>query len=80
MFSYWVYFQEFEDIQPQVRSSVYAPSLRYLNLEYARGVDDDPLGTIVAVCRGTLQIKDYYAMDVEPKFYSMRNGVLQNIL
>lgn len=50
------------------RSMSYAPSLRHLVLEYSDKVNDDHLAAIVAVCRGTLFVKDYYGQPVEPKW------------
>ncbi|KAK2565230.1 hypothetical protein P5673_011174 [Acropora cervicornis] len=42
------------------RSMCYAPLLRHVLLEYSDKVNDDHLAAIVAVCRGTLFVKDYY--------------------
>ena len=50
------------------RSMSYAPSLRHMVLEYSDKVNDDHLAAIVAVCRGTLFVKDYYGQQIEPKW------------
>ena len=50
------------------RSMSYAPSLRHMVLEYSDKVNDDHLAAIVAVCRGTLYVKDYYGQQIEPKW------------
>ena len=48
------------------RSTVYAPALRILHLEYSDCLNDSALAEIVAICRGTLQIRDYYGDWVSP--------------
>ena len=50
------------------RSMSYAPSLRQVLLEYSDKVNDDHLAAVVAVCRGTLFVKDYYGQPIEPKW------------
>ncbi|XP_048580508.1 uncharacterized protein LOC5516976 [Nematostella vectensis] len=50
------------------RSQTYAPLLKQVVLEYSDKINDDHLAQIVAVCRGTLLITDYYAMPVKPKW------------
>ncbi|KAJ8313411.1 hypothetical protein KUTeg_009039 [Tegillarca granosa] len=58
--------EEYEDLYMPHRSTVYAPNLRFLDLEYCDQVTDKDLAEIVAVCRGSLQIIDYYREDVCP--------------
>ncbi|XP_068711502.1 uncharacterized protein [Montipora foliosa] len=50
------------------RSMSYAPSLRQILVEYSDKVNDDHLAAVVAVCRGTLFVKDYYGQSVKPKW------------
>ncbi|KAK3750581.1 hypothetical protein QZH41_018189, partial [Actinostola sp. cb2023] len=50
------------------RSTTHCPVLRHLVLEYSDKVNDDHLSQIVAVCRGTLSIRDYYSQPIEPKW------------
>eukprot|EP00057_Strongylocentrotus_purpuratus_P009689 XP_011664163.1 PREDICTED: uncharacterized protein LOC755050 [Strongylocentrotus purpuratus] len=59
--------EEFEDLYVPHRSTSYAPSLCDLNLSYCDHVKDNRLQEIVAVCRGTLNIVDYYGEDIAPK-------------
>lgn len=54
--------------QMPCRSMSFAPSLRHIEVEYSDKVNDDHLAAIVAVCRGTLFVKDYYGQPVEPKW------------
>ena len=56
------------DDQMPCRSMSYSPSLRHMELEYSDKVNDDHLAAIVAVCRGTLFVKDYYGQPVDPKW------------
>ena len=53
--------------QDSERSMVYAPNLRVLDLYYNDLVDDCLLQQIVNVCRGTLEVKDYYGQILEPE-------------
>ncbi|ELU06923.1 hypothetical protein CAPTEDRAFT_218356 [Capitella teleta] len=66
--------EEIDEVAVINRSTVYAPMLQFLDLEYVDCVQDDQLCHIVAVCRGTLVIKDYYSYDVEPKIFSKGPG------
>ena len=68
--------QEFEDLYLPHRSMCYAPSLRYLDLEYCDQLNDDHLAEIVAICRGTLAIRNYYGEMIEPKFITSQSGKL----
>ena len=61
-------FQEDDDIQLPHRSSSYATSLRHLHLEYCDRLDDTVMEEIVAVCRGTLTVRDYYGDNVLPRY------------
>ncbi|XP_072174296.1 uncharacterized protein [Diadema setosum] len=59
--------EEFEDLYVPLRSTSYAPSLGHINLTFCDHVNDNRLQEIVAVCRGTLSITDYYGEDIVPK-------------
>jgi len=48
------------------RSITYASELRKLTLGYCAKVNDTHLGELVAVCRGTLTIEDYYGEIIKP--------------
>eukprot|EP00112_Aurelia_sp_Birch-Aquarium-sp1_P022087 Seg611.7 transcript_id=Seg611.7/GoldUCD/mRNA.D3Y31 product="SCF E3 ubiquitin ligase complex F-box protein grrA" protein_id=Seg611.7/GoldUCD/D3Y31 len=48
------------------RSLHYAANLRKINFSYSDQVSDIHLGEIVTVCRGTLEINDYYSLPVKP--------------
>jgi len=67
-------FQEFDAAYVATRSTSYAPSLRWLDLEYCDKINDTHLAEIVAVCRGTLKVRDYYGEDVEPAWITCRKG------
>ncbi|CAH1251675.1 FBXL20 [Branchiostoma lanceolatum] len=64
----WSSDEEFEDLYVPHRSASYAPCLRDLDLEYSDMVNDDYLAEIVAVCHGTLRIRDYYGEHIQPKW------------
>ncbi|XP_078666494.1 uncharacterized protein LOC144908619 [Branchiostoma floridae x Branchiostoma belcheri] len=64
----WSSDEEFEDLYIPHRSASYAPCLRDLDLEYSDSVNDDYLAEIVAVCHGTLRIRDYYGEQIQPKW------------
>lgn len=66
--------QEFDAAYVVTRSTSYAPSLRWLDLEYCDKINDTHLAEIVAVCRGTLKVRDYYGEDVEPAWITCRKG------
>ena len=74
---YWSfhYFpQEFEDLYLPHRSTIYATKLKYVDVEYCDQVNDTYMAEIVAICRGTLKVRDYYGEDVKPSWVSCRNG------
>ncbi|KAH3830064.1 uncharacterized protein LOC127876598 isoform X2 [Dreissena polymorpha] len=48
------------------RSRVFAPNLRVLDLDYSDLVNDQLLQMIVNVCRGTLNVTDYYGTKMVP--------------
>ena len=48
------------------RSIHYAANLRKIDFSYSDQVSDIHLGEIVTVCRGTLEINDYYSLPVKP--------------
>ena len=48
-----------------------------LTLGYCDKVDDNDLSEIVAVCRGTLTIEDYYGENIKPKWNHKRLGVVE---
>ena len=58
--------QEYEELCVPHRSTTYAPSLQILELEYCDCVDDNHLAEIVAVCRGSLYIIDYFREIIKP--------------
>ncbi|XP_035669018.1 uncharacterized protein LOC118411092 [Branchiostoma floridae] len=64
----WSSDEEYEDLYIPHRSASYAPCLRDLDLEYSDSVNDDFLAEIVAVCHGTLRIRDYYGELLQPKW------------
>ncbi|XP_019622327.1 PREDICTED: LOW QUALITY PROTEIN: uncharacterized protein LOC109468526 [Branchiostoma belcheri] len=64
----WSSDEEFEDLYIPHRSASYAPCLHDLDLEYSDSVNDDYLAEIVAVCHGTLRIRDYYGEQIQPKW------------
>ncbi|XP_063953148.1 uncharacterized protein LOC129256321 isoform X2 [Lytechinus pictus] len=59
--------EEFEDLYVPHRSTSYAPSLQNLDLQYCDHVNDNRLQEIVAVCKGALNIINYYGEDIMPK-------------
>ena len=48
------------------RSTVFAPNLSVLGLEYSDLVEDKRLELIVKVCRGSLEVTDYYGRQLVP--------------
>ena len=50
--------QEFEELSLPHRSTVYAPNLRRLEMEYSDAVNDRQMQEVVAVCRGSLAVID----------------------
>ncbi|CAH1801408.1 unnamed protein product [Owenia fusiformis] len=60
--------EEFEDLFYPHRSTTYVPNLKKLQLEYCDKINDIHLAEIVAVCRGSLEIIDYYSEKVKPKW------------
>ncbi|XP_070538474.1 uncharacterized protein [Ptychodera flava] len=59
--------EEYEDLYIPHRSTTYSPCLRHIDMEYCNQIDDDLIAEIVAICRGTLKVRDYYGQQVEPK-------------
>ena len=53
------------------RSVNYAPLLRRLTLGYCDKVNDNHLSEIVAVCRGTLMIEDYYGEAIKARWIDL---------
>ncbi|KAK3595456.1 hypothetical protein CHS0354_003448 [Potamilus streckersoni] len=66
--------EEFEELYLPHRSQVYTPNLRTLLLEYSDLVNDTQLSEIVAVCRGSLQIIDYYGEQMKPALIHYKKG------
>ncbi|XP_033100869.1 uncharacterized protein LOC117104259 [Anneissia japonica] len=64
--------EEYEDLFIPTRSTTYALHLRYLSLQYCDLVNDRHLAEIVAICKGTLSIKDYYGEQIVPKLLDYR--------
>ncbi|XP_071941710.1 uncharacterized protein [Antedon mediterranea] len=64
--------EEYEDLFVPTRSTTYALHLRYLSLQYCDLVNDRHLAEIVAICKGTLTIKDYYGEQIVPKLLDYR--------
>ncbi|XP_077997065.1 uncharacterized protein LOC144450342 [Glandiceps talaboti] len=64
--------EEFEDLFVPHRSTCYAAYLKYIDLEYCNQVNDDALAEVVAVCRGTLYVRDYYGQQLEPKLLKFK--------
>ncbi|KAK3095781.1 hypothetical protein FSP39_019008 [Pinctada imbricata] len=58
--------EEYEELHMPYRSTTYAANLKFLSLEYCDGIDDQKMQEIVAICRGSLKIVDYYSEDLEP--------------
>ncbi|XP_076453503.1 uncharacterized protein LOC143288761 [Babylonia areolata] len=48
------------------RSSNYGSSLRGVDLSYCNNINDSSMRAVVTVCRGGLQVMDYYKQAVEP--------------
>ncbi|PIK46143.1 hypothetical protein BSL78_16991 [Apostichopus japonicus] len=63
--------EEYEDLYVPVRSTSYAPLLQRLDLQFCDLVKDNILEEIVAVCCGSLEIIDYYGLEVCPKLLKM---------
>jgi len=70
------------DFYVPYRSVNFVPRLSKLTLGYCDKVNDNDLAEIVAVCRGTLAIEDYYGVIVEAKWSDMwkRSSVNQGRL
>lgn len=66
--------EEFEEIYLPHRSTCYAPALRFISLEYCDGLNDSHLSEIVAICRGTLKVQDYYGQNLEPAWIKCQKG------
>lgn len=66
--------EEYEELCVPHRSTTYAPSLQILELEYCDCVDDDHLAEIVAVCRGSLYIVDYFREAIKPVLIHAQKG------
>nr|XP_006813346.1 PREDICTED: uncharacterized protein LOC102802577 [Saccoglossus kowalevskii] len=64
--------EEFEDLHVPRRSISYIPRMSHIDLEYCDKINDQQMAEIVAVCRGTLSIKDYYGQKVEPKLLHLQ--------
>eukprot|EP00794_Sanderia_malayensis_P005243 gene5243-5907_t len=50
------------------RSVNYVPNLKKLDVSFSDKVNDTFLAEIVAVCRGTLKIEDYYSVPINPRW------------
>ena len=68
--------QEYEELCVPHRSTTYAPSLQILELEYCDCVDDNHLAEIVAVCRGSLYIIDYFREIIKPVLIHDQKGMV----
>ncbi|CAC5357286.1 unnamed protein product [Mytilus coruscus] len=66
--------EEYEELCVPYRSTTYAPNLQILELEYCDCVDDNHLAEIVAVCRGSLFIVDYFREAIKPVMIHAQKG------
>ncbi|XP_064645007.1 uncharacterized protein LOC135498609 [Lineus longissimus] len=69
--------EEFEDLYVPHRSTSYSPNLTELNLDYCDQINDTHLGNIVAVCRGSLAISDYYGCSVAAIWATAKPEILE---
>ncbi|CAG2186128.1 unnamed protein product [Mytilus edulis] len=66
--------EEYEELCVPYRSTTYAANLQILELEYCDCVDDNHLAEIVAVCRGSLHIVDYFSEAIKPVMIHAQKG------
>ncbi|XP_041356528.1 uncharacterized protein LOC121373819 [Gigantopelta aegis] len=72
--------EEYDALYLPHRSTVYAPSLQELELEYCNYIDDDKLQEIVGICHGSLTVIDYYCQKVVSSLSSLVHASRQLVL
>ena len=66
--------KEYDELHFPQRSMTFAPRLSFMDLEYCDRLDDRLLSDVVAVCQGTLRVRDYYGEDIVPAWLVSKKG------